>query len=156
MPAQIAKNWPLPHVRITSALAQLPSPLSVRTQHNFEKFEVFCTKRCGRSHRKNPPCPHWTNPPPPLSADGLLLLRWGWGLLLLRWGILNENRSCNIQTPCDFPQNWVFAEVQLTAFEDNIIMPVVLPWFGFTISRSVWHPYHHSPRWSNVFGNARF
>jgi len=33
---------------------------------NFEKSEVFCTKKCGRPHLKNLPlCPHWTNTFPP-------------------------------------------------------------------------------------------
>jgi len=40
---------------------------------NFEKFEGFCAKKCGRPHLMTPSlsekCPHWTNSPPPLIAD---------------------------------------------------------------------------------------
>jgi len=38
---------------------------------NFEKPEVFGTKKYGRLHLKNPlsPCPHWTNHPSPLTVD---------------------------------------------------------------------------------------
>jgi len=53
-----------------SAMAHIP--FSVWThRENFEKLEVFCTKKCGRPHLKNfpPPlsekCPQWANPLPP-------------------------------------------------------------------------------------------
>jgi len=45
---KIAKNWPL-----LTALAQTRSSCPCRHTINFEKSEVFCTKKCGRPHMKN-------------------------------------------------------------------------------------------------------
>jgi len=50
-------SWPQ-NVRTGST----PPPLSVQTHHNFEKFEVFSTIKCGRLHLKTPP-------PPSANAD---------------------------------------------------------------------------------------
>jgi len=69
--AQNREKLTPPLVRKISALVQPPSPLVCADTINFEKPEVFCTKKCGRPHLTNPlfPCPHWTNPLSPLTAD---------------------------------------------------------------------------------------
>jgi len=51
---KIAKNLPAPFFYKLSALIQPLPLLSVRTYINFEIFQVFCIKKCGRSHLKNP------------------------------------------------------------------------------------------------------
>jgi len=70
MSAQNCKKLTLSFlVRKMSALAQLPSPPCPRGHTiDFEKSEVFCTKKSGRSHLQNSSlttkCPNWTTPWP--------------------------------------------------------------------------------------------
>jgi len=72
----IAKNWLSSSlVHKNSALTHPLPPCTCGHTINFEKFEVFCTKKCRRPHLKNPllSCPHWTNPPSPLTANVIVL-----------------------------------------------------------------------------------